>query len=152
MGKSFDISNSKEYLEHLLLPSVEELHKAPTSSRLAIQAAICCWHLHDWVWAEHKAHLKTTLGFHSKDDFVVYLVTNCTAFEAIQGIANGSKHFRSQNKEPTSTTRQWAVRGLLTLWNYTSLDVEFKGNTVSFIDLLRDCVDYWRVLFKQHVP
>jgi hypothetical protein len=152
MGKSFDISNSKEYLEQLLTPSVEELAKEPTSSRLAIQAAISCWHLHDWVWAEHKTHLRATLGFQSKDDFVVYLLANCAAFEAIQGIANGSKHLRSEQQEPRSTTRQWAVFGSLALWNYTSLDVEFKGNTVRFVDLLKECVDYWRVFFKHHFP
>ena len=42
--------------------------------------------------------------------------------------------------------------GTLALWNYTSLDVEFKGSTVSFFALLKDCVDYWSVFFKQRVP
>jgi hypothetical protein len=105
MGKSFDISNSKEYLEHLLDPSFTELGKEPTSSRLAIVAAITCWHLHDWVWAEHKTRLRATLGFHSKEDFVGYLVANCPAFEAIQGIANGSKHFRSEQREAARAGR-----------------------------------------------
>ena len=30
MGQSFDITNSRDYLEELLVPSVEELHKQPT--------------------------------------------------------------------------------------------------------------------------
>jgi hypothetical protein len=44
-------------------------------------------------------HLRTTLGFQSIDDFVVCLIRECAAFEAIQGIANGSKHFRSEQAE-----------------------------------------------------
>jgi len=102
------------------------------------------------VWAQHKTRLKAALQLHRFDDLTAHIVASCPAFEVIQGIANGSKHFRSQQQEPTSTTRQWAVFGTLALWNYTSLDVEFKGNTVRFIDLLKDCVDYWNGFFKQH--
>jgi hypothetical protein len=151
MGQSFDITNSRDFLEQLVVPSFEELEKQPTSSRAAITAAIFCWHLRDWVWAQHKPYLKA-LGVHTFDELTVHLIAKCPAFEAIQGIANGSKHFRSKRQEPTSTTRQWSVFGTLALWNYTSLDVEFKGNTVLFIDLLKDCVLYWNVFFNQHFP
>ena len=51
MGQSFDITNSRDYLEELLVPSVEELHKQPTSTRVAITAAIFCWHLRVGVGA-----------------------------------------------------------------------------------------------------
>ena len=149
MSKGFDITNSSDYFEQLVVPSFEELQKQPTSSRAAITAAIFCWHLRDWVWAQHKNRLKEALGLRTFDDLAAHLVRSCPAFEAIQGIANGSKHFRSEQHEPTSTTRQWAVFGTLALWNYTSLDVEFEGNTVRFFDLLKACIDCWRVFFNE---
>jgi hypothetical protein len=150
-SKSFDIRTAQQFLDYLVREAYDDAQGNQLSSRAAIAAAIFCWHLHEWVWAEHKTTLTTRFCIRTKDDLVQYLLVNCPEFEVIQGIANGSKHVHSQQKEPTSTTIGWAIFGTLALWSYTALTVEFKGNTVKFLDVLRACLEYWDTLFQKYL-
>ena len=97
-SKSFDIRTAQQFLDYLVREACEDAQGDQLSSRPAIAAAIFCWHLPEWVWAEHKTTLTTRLCLRTKDDLVQYLLVNCPEFEVIQGIANASKHFHSQQK------------------------------------------------------
>ena len=150
-SKSFDIRTAQQFLDYLVREACDDAQGDQLSSRSAIAAAIFCWHLHEWVWEEHKTTLTTRLRLRTRDDLVQDLLVNCPEFEVVQGIANASKHFHSQQKEPTSTAKGWAIFDTLALWSYTDLTVEFKGNTVKFLDVLRACLKYWDTLFQRYL-
>jgi hypothetical protein len=139
-GKSFDIRTARDYLDQLVHQSQKDLRADP-GPKTAIAAAIFCWHLHDWVWAQHKGLLLTKLGLKRIRGFVKFLLDNCEEFKAIEGIANGSKHVQAEQKEPSSTSGGWVQKDFVNFdWVQTSLSVEFRGKSVQFTDILDTCV------------
>lgn len=154
-GKSFDICTARDYLDQLVHHSCEDLAHDPASSKAGITAAIFCWHLHDWVWAEHKQLLRANLGLENDiDDFCRFLIEHCAELEVIQGVANGSKHFKTDpdQKEPTSTARGWVGPGWVAPgWVGMDLNIDFRGKNVQFMDILSACVKYWDEFFQAHL-
>jgi hypothetical protein len=157
-SKSFDIRTARDYLDQLVHQTQKDLQGDPGSTRTAIAAAIFCWHLHDWVWAQHinknkELQAKLQLAGDRKENWRNYLRNQCKELTAIEGIATGSKHVQADHKEPSSTTSGWVQKDFVNFdWVQTSLSVEFHGKSVQFTDILDTCVRYWDDFFQTHLP
>lgn len=153
-SKSFDIHTARDYLDQLVHQTQKDLQADPGSTRTAIAAAIFCWHLHDWVWAEHKKELQTKLDIGNRiEDWRSYLRTQRGEFEVVQGVATGSKHVQADQKEPSSTTSGWVQKDFVNFdWVQTSFSVEFHGKSVQFMDILDACIEYWDKFFRDYLP
>lgn len=151
-NQSFEIRTSQDYLEYLVCPSLGDFQTEHTSSRAAITCAIFVWHLHDWIWAEHKAAISNRLGIKSKRDFVCYLTNDCRELSVVQEIANGSKHFKSEKKEIRSTDlTSGFYQGLLALGTASHLTVELESQTVVFLEILKTCIQYWNDFLDRYL-
>lgn len=151
-NKSFEIRTAQEYLTQLVHESHNEFEQAHTSARAAITCALFTWHLHDWVWAQYKDSMSARFGFRDIAQFVSYLFEHCSSFTVIRGIANGSKHFDSDQEEIKSTKlQQGFAQGLAGLGTVSHLTVDVDGSMVVFIGELRKCVQFWDQFFQNEL-
>ena len=76
-----------EYMTEVVLPTVDEYLLARADLRRAVLACIVVWHVRDY--------LKKAVGL-GLGDVDTKMKTLCEfSFDVIEGIANGSKHFRN---------------------------------------------------------
>src|SRR4051794_15879994 len=101
--KSFEIRTCRDFLDELLRPAVDDFLQDRHSSRKAIVCVLFGWHLHDWVWAQHKRTLMPTLGMTTLEEFETYLVNRWPDLQLVREIANGSKHFRGDGSRVQGT-------------------------------------------------
>lgn len=151
--KSFEIRTAREYLDELLRPAHADFMQDALSSRKAIACVIFAWHLHDWVWAQHKKMLKTKLDLKNKDpDYVNFLFKECPELKVLQELATGSKHFHSDYSDVDGTELTHGFVGsLYPPFTQSRLTVK-TGETLHFTDCLLDkVVDFWNGFFAQHL-
>jgi hypothetical protein len=150
--KSFEIRTAHDYLKELLHASYKEYMADQLSSRKAIGCVIFAWHLHDWVWAQHKPQLQARFGLTKKTDYLSFLITQCPELEVIQDLANGSKHFKSDRPTVKNTKLSHGhPMGLLLALTQSRLVVE-TGSGLNFANsLLSKVMSFWDDFFKKYL-
>jgi hypothetical protein len=125
-----------EYMTEVVLPTVDEYLLARADLRRAILACIVVWHVRDY--------LKQALGL-GLGDVNTKMKTLCEfSFDVIEGIANGSKHFRNSRgdflftpgEEKHVPAAAFDVPGAgwdQGRWDVPGLEVEHQGQH-AFID------------------
>lgn len=116
----FDIKTARDF--HAKLVDELDAHiEDPGSTRHAINCALTAFHMLDWIWVDFlekdkalqaklglpliQADLKAKGEKHSEiRAFRAYVDSMNPFFRTVQGIANGSKHFRSDVPVKTSVT------------------------------------------------
>lgn len=127
-GSIFGLATSKQYFETVVSPNLTEYYRDPLDVRKAINACISLYHLADWHWSrlskEEKKNKKSNIPYN----------------EALECIANGSKHFNTQK-----TYQSGEVDG-----SYTerALTLNCGDKTVILKDMLRDIHHYWEKEFQ----
>jgi hypothetical protein len=110
--QSFNIRTSKDFF-HKLEEEYADFQQNPLSARHAINAAMTAWHLHEWLWADklkgNYKEQKRILGEvirkkkeqeeQEDDELIRAMLGRCKELSIMQGICNGSKHFRYTAKE-----------------------------------------------------
>ncbi len=113
---SYEIKTSVDLLRKLL-DEREDFLKQPLSSRVAMNAVITAWHLHEWIYLEYAEHaLIKSLG--SFEAFRHYLYSR-ESFENVRDLANGSKHFTLTRKNSSIIGTRLAQPGERLSWKTT---------------------------------
>lgn len=101
------ITNLEEFYT-VLVEDFEDSCDNPSSSRHAMHCAISAYHMVDWVWADWLKSDEQTqkeLGIKKDDrEFRRWIDACCPHFSTVQGIANGSKHFKTSPEIKASVT------------------------------------------------
>ncbi|MBN9532650.1 MAG: hypothetical protein J0H10_04760 [Alphaproteobacteria bacterium] len=82
------ITNAREYFDEIAFPDFGEANANPASLRYAFHCASSLYHLHEFVFAEHKS----ALNFKKARDFDRELCEKSGDFKLIRDIANTAKH------------------------------------------------------------
>jgi hypothetical protein len=110
----FDINNSRDFYQKLV-DEYEDLLKNPTSGRSAINCATTAYHMAEWVWGDWlkaDAVTRQNLGSLIKiDDFKSWLGEASLFFDAMQAVANGSKHYVRKQFDQTQRIEGWVEAG-----------------------------------------
>src|SRR6476620_2387708 len=102
----FGITDSRDFYEKLI-EEYEDLHKNPTSARIAVNYAVTAYHMAEGIWGDWlkgDAKAKAALGIKSVDDFKAWVDRETAFFPAMQAITNGTKHFNKRAFNATAKT------------------------------------------------
>lgn len=97
------ITTYLEFKTEIVDKDFEEFVKNDGDVRAAFHCAISLFHLHDWVYRAHKAHIDATYTFlkngkpervSKASEFANALSDRHADFELIRGVANSAKHLR----------------------------------------------------------
>lgn len=88
-GATFDITAPRDFLHKMVIPQHQEFKENNRSSRHALLAIICTYHMYEWV---HKKkftceHFKSVYSSEADRDYMAEL------FDLARTIVNGTKHF-----------------------------------------------------------
>lgn len=148
--KTFEVRTARDYFELLVSQSFEDFKNDNLSSKAAIVCAVFTWHLHEWIWAQSGARVKTIPGISKLRDFQNFLFNECPAFLILAEVANGSKHFDSDRKSIKSTELK---HGFYSLIGTTESHLTVKTETeLHFFDHILDkSVQYWDTFIKTRI-
>lgn len=88
-GATFDITTPRDFLHKMVIPQHQEFKENNRSSRHALLAIICAYHMYEWV------HKKKFTREHFKSVYSSEADRDCMAelFDLARTIVNGTKHF-----------------------------------------------------------
>jgi hypothetical protein len=156
----FDVRDSRDFYQKLDL-DLAEFQASPLSSRAAINCALTAYHLHEWIWGDwlkraQEVHEK--LGITDKRTFLAWIDQNCPWFEAVQDVANGSKHFGRQSgqraKAIGTDDQHHSPSGHAPDVPRLEIEVASDGKT-AWIDasiVFEDIATFWRDFLLQYSP
>jgi hypothetical protein len=126
-----------EYVSEIVLPTVDEYLAATGDLRRAILACVVTYHVRDYLAAASGC---------SKGEVDRRIGALCAfAFDVVDGVCNGSKHFRNTERgdfkftpgdEKSIPVAAWDVPGAgwdMARWDIPGLQIEHQGHRV-FID------------------
>lgn len=89
-GATFDITTSRDFLHRMVIPQHQEFKKNHRSSRHALLAIICAYHMYEWVNEKTftPEHFKSVYSSEADRDYMAEL------FNLARIIVNGTKHFK----------------------------------------------------------
>lgn len=89
-GPTFDITTARDFLHKIVIPQHRDFKKANSSSRHALLAMICAYHMYEWVHKEKftRKHFKSVYRSEEDRDYMPEL------FDIARRIVNGTKHFK----------------------------------------------------------
>src|ERR1700730_10041555 len=91
----FHITTSHHFYA-MLVADFDDFMVEPQSGRLALHCAITAYHLHEWVWGDWLKRdyvIQKALGVRDRASFLAWIDGACVWFSAVQGLAQGTKHF-----------------------------------------------------------
>lgn len=156
----FDIETCRDFHKKLNA-DFDDFVKEQDSARLAMNCVITAYHLHEWVWGDW---LKTAysawkeLGIRDKDSFLAWIERECPAFNTVQDLANGAKHFI---REESVKTRHVGGYGMgpfgigpfgasYLLIDYGTDAGDDRYKTAK--DLIEAVVTFWNIFFERYLP
>jgi len=157
----FDISNSRDFYQKLV-DEYEDLLKDPTSGCAAINCATTSYHMAEWVWGDWlKANSAARIRLGNLiriEDFKNWLDDESLYFNAMQAIANGSKHFDKKKFDQTQRIEGWVEPGYVEpgyvqeghLLINTSKDDE--PNWGDFKTMVGHMVLFWKGFIEEYGP
>ena len=93
MTNGTSVHTCSQYFDHIARPDYQDFVADPTNVRAAMHAALSHFHLHEWVFEEHKSNSAKVFGCNRTSDFMRHLSTNeCRDFALIKDVANAQKH------------------------------------------------------------
>lgn len=94
-GATFDITTPRDFLHKMVIPQHQEFKENYRSSRHALFAIICAYHMYEWV------HKKKFTREHFKSVYSSEPDRNCMAelFDLARTIVNGTKHFLAAKQD-----------------------------------------------------
>jgi hypothetical protein len=153
-GYSFDIKPPADFLA-ALQQDLKDFEQNQ-SSRHALHCAFLGWHMHEWVWGQmlkgDPSLQKKVFGcyFDGIGKFQKHVRRECPDLEALQGVAEGSKHLgtSAQVKGTVSdlgtSVPGRAVPGQMVLGSVGFPGVTLHdGRTVFFLGIVSNAVTYW---------
>lgn len=149
-----------QFFDHIAKPDYRDFMADTTKVRAAMHAALSHFHLHEWVFEEHKTNPANVFGCSSNSAFMGHLITNeCADFVLIKDVANAQKHFSLTRGSPSIAGAQnIAVRA--TGWDEGGYDEGPWGGSPSviidmgsgsirhFSAVLRNVHEMWTRLFQ----
>jgi hypothetical protein len=85
------ISDAHAFWSSVVLPDVEDFKSTPSEVRLGLHVAWSLWHLHDWLWHDHKPGVDT-LHSPNYEKFKEELCGKCTELHWLRDLADAAKH------------------------------------------------------------
>jgi hypothetical protein len=147
---SFDIKNSQDKLNNLLLKYNEYLENDISTSK-AVELSVDSWHLVDWVFEEFiRPNSNLTL-----ENFREILYPKCPSLKLMHDIANGSKH--SKLTRPKASIKLTRVHdGDFSNDDFCSedfdtsrLEIELEDGTILFFpDVIEKVIAFWKSYFQ----
>lgn len=94
-GATFDITTPRDFLHEMVIPQYQEFKENNRSSRHALLAIICAYHMYEWVHKEKFTpdHFKSVYSSEADRDYMVEL------FNSARTIVNGTKHFKPAKQD-----------------------------------------------------
>jgi hypothetical protein len=156
----FGITKAEDFYA-MLVEDFDEFMKNQQSTRCAMHCAITAYHLYEWVWrdwlkTDHAT--KITLGITNQKSFISWIDRNCLWFPIIQSLANGAKHFNTQQGFQTLHVKGYGQgpfgvggfgAGYLII-DYGEGAAEHRWQPAGH--LLELTVRFWRDFFKMYRP
>ena len=152
MSLTFDIDNSRAFLEHFRT-KVAEFNADDMNVGLALECANVGWSLCDWVFQE----LGTMAGFTNLGDFQEDVRANCIELAYLQDLAISYKH-RKIKKYPPRLQAAKRHNGDFSPVDFSGEDfdvpglkLEIEGGTTVWMDnVLEAALAYWDGYFARH--
>jgi hypothetical protein len=151
------IETAHDYFEQVVGYNLQQYKAQPTSLPLAYNLAISLFHMHDWVWVEHKATLQAHFDANvaSKRGFNAHVQEACHSFKYIRDVANAYKHV-SLSSASTSATHisNTAATGYgeggYGVGGYGGGIIVVDGGTrINFLTAAGKVYEYWRDLLAK---
>ena len=101
------IHTCRQFLDEVAIPDYNDYVADLTNLRAAMHAALSHFHLHEWVFEEHKDNPSSVFNCTNTETFKGYLISPiCEDFGLIKDVANAHKHFLLTRGDPSITGAQ----------------------------------------------
>jgi hypothetical protein len=151
------IVSAREYLDKIVVPDFEEFESDTTSLRKAFHCAQSLFHLHDWVFQDHKP---TFSDCSDEKCLSQKLAAESRDFAIIRDIANASKHMslrggvildRADAVSIQSTTFGEGPYGVGPYGGSPRVRIRIDDHDEEFQTLAKNTLNMWLKMFEsQH--
>jgi hypothetical protein len=169
------IDTYQDYLREIVEPDFRDFVGDKSNLRRAWQCAGSLFHLHDWVYAEHKTSIDakytftnrqgTTESVSCNEYFANALGQLYPNFQLVRGIANASKHFALRTPKPGTQNPpgmpSQAANTYITVaafqpgafqanaFQVGSVVLEARPDDIEFSGIAQSVLDMWKNLFAR---
>lgn len=153
LGGLFDLTTAEEMLAKLRLEV--GAFKADETARNAMNAVWTGYHLLEWIWNERlhgDAVRQARASVRNEADLRAKVKVEHPLFEVVRLLANGSKHFERQPRDPATGVHRGAFsKGFSKAFDVDYLFVDFAGTRHDIQDVLDGLLSYWENFYTTYL-
>ena len=152
-GGIFDLTTADHMLAKLRFEV--EAFKADETARHAVNAIWTGYHMIEWIWNERLSAdvvLQRRVGVHTEDDLRAKVRTEHPPLKLIRALANGSKHFERDAKDPATGVHHGSFsKGFSKGFDVDYLYIEVDGTRLDVEAVLDALLGYWEAFFATYL-